>query len=229
MVRIAGYAGPTDVRTRALIAASFFHASLLAVALAAVQEPAAVNFSSAVAATASLQRQAVEAKLQNIPAPALPSPPEAETPPLPSPLDHPPEPVILPQLPAPPERFHESPPEIVRNRAPVPLLTTPSARPAPEPEPAAPPLTSPAPEVSPPVLLSWTIPARVRRQFRGRVVVAIDLDAEGRVRDLRIETGTGRRDFDEAILRALREAQFSPARQNGHDIKSLLRQPVVFE
>lgn len=217
------------MRIRALITASFLHATLLAVALAAVHGSAAVNFSPTVVASASLQRHSVETDFPDTRIPALPPPPKAEALPMPLPLDHPPEPVILPPLPAPPERVRETLPEIVRTQAPVPFLTAPRARPAPEPEPAAHPSTAATPEVSPPVLLSWTIPVRVRQQFRGRVVVVIDLDAEGRVQDLRIETGTGRRDFDEAILRAMREARFNPARREGQGVASLLRQPVVFE
>lgn len=49
----------------------------------------------------------------------------------------------------------------------------------------------------------------------GLVVLALDIDAVGRVTDGRIQKSSGSRDLDRTTLRALRECAFTPATVNG--------------
>ena len=138
----------------------------------------------------------------------------------PEPLPEPPEVTPDPELPG-----HEP----ARQRPPVgpplPIQPKPPAAPASsEPKPSSP--TSPSPESAPskaasgpegeftaPVLLEPEWPRTVRRRFTGTISVEVTVSAQGKATAARMLNGTGRDDWDEALLETFLESSYSPARR----------------
>lgn len=72
-------------------------------------------------------------------------------------------------------------------------------------------------------------PAASRRaKEQGRVVLAIHIDARGRVTSARIQHSSGYRRLDQAALDAVRHWRYQPAMQRGQPIGFDYLQPVVF-
>lgn len=136
----------------------------------------------------------------------------------PDPLPAPPEITPDPELPG-----HEPQPPRPPVGPALPLQPKPPAAPASsEPDSSAP--SSPSPESAPskapsgpvgeftaPVLLEPAWPRVVRRRFTGTVSVEVTVSAQGKATSARMLKGTGRDDWDEALLETFLESSYSPA------------------
>lgn len=65
------------------------------------------------------------------------------------------------------------------------------------------------------------------RGVNAEVVVEFIIDANGRTRDLRIHSSTGRA-FDQAALDAVRRSKWQPGKLNGQAVATIVRLPVIF-
>ena len=136
---------------------------------------------------------------------------------------------------------------------PVPQPAAPAVTPAPEPEPEPAPQTAPepvpetvteqaqekaddAPTVIPPKVDASArqnpppvYPSTSRRRGEeGTVVLAIHIDARGRVTAARVARSSGHARLDRAALEAVRHWRYQPATRAGVAIAWDYRQPVVF-
>lgn len=124
---------------------------------------------------------------------------------------------------------------------PPPAPPAPEALPAPEapPAPPAPPAphampAPPAPPAPPPVssnrLSPPSYPKHAAEQgIDGRVVLVVDIDAEGRPLDVDVEKSEPAGVFDQAAIDAVRQWQFSPAVEDGRPVPGRVRVPIHFE
>ncbi|MCC6575043.1 MAG: TonB family protein [Planctomycetes bacterium] len=171
---------------------------------------------------------------------SLPTPEETPVETRVQPLEEIPEPVVEQPLPKPPEPLKPAPEAAPRPTPVVPLVIPRASKNPPLDPPPAQPSTSPPPrshrasggaggDNTPPALMDWKPPRMVRAHFRGRVIALIELDAAGKLRGVALDKGTGRRDWDDALLKALRDGTYRAAREDGRDVPSSLRQPIVFE
>ncbi|MDP9046252.1 MAG: TonB family protein, partial [Pseudomonadota bacterium] len=62
----------------------------------------------------------------------------------------------------------------------------------------------------------------------GRVLVRVDIDAEGRTREVALLRSSGYPRLDEAALRAVRKARFRPHVEGGEPIAAWTTVPIVF-
>jgi TonB family protein len=53
----------------------------------------------------------------------------------------------------------------------------------------------------------------LRRRFEGTVVVRVEIDRLGKLVALHLVEGTGRKEWDDSLLAAMKEAEFQPARK----------------
>lgn len=141
------------------------------------------------------------------PAPTQDAPPTEVTAPepLPEPID---------ELPAPAQAQPEAAPA-----PPAPRGTFTKPAPAAPAEPAVPsPPTSPSASAQPegfvaPAIVSPDWPRTVRRRFTGTISVEVTVSAQGKATAARMLKGTGRDDWDEALLETFLESSYSAARR----------------
>lgn len=164
------------------------------------------------------------------PAPATPPPPAPPPPPRLAKLPPPPAPVVAtaPSLsPAPlafvvPPAPAESPPVV---EASVALATSPAP-----PTPPPPARTIPATAVQyldPPAPV---YPAASRRlNESGHVLLRVEIDTQGRARQVLLSRSSGSSRLDEAARAAVRAARFKPYTENGEPLVVWTTVPIVFE
>jgi TonB family protein len=115
----------------------------------------------------------------------------------------------------------------------VPARPTPAAAPVPEPEVRRGDLVGPGPGVVEPELRStpkMVYPAIARQQGSsgGRVVVLVLVDEDGKVIEARLQQGVAPKSgINEAVIEAVRKANFRPATKNGIPVK--MWRPVVVD
>ena len=68
----------------------------------------------------------------------------------------------------------------------------------------------------------------IAQRVEGRVVLIVDIDAEGNVRDVEVESATPPGVFDEVAAEAARKWRFNPALEDGKPVSSRVRVPVDF-
>jgi protein TonB len=104
---------------------------------------------------------------------------------------------------------------------------------------AQPAIEAPAPSVPrtiPPTAVQYLVPPapvypeRSRRLGEsGHVVVRVEIDADGRARQVQVLRSSGIARLDEAALAAVRAARFKPYTENGVPLSVWTAVPVVFE
>lgn len=166
------------------------------------------------------------------PAPVLPPPPPPPAPRPPLRTPPPPAPVIT--APAPPEPvpapFVAPPPP--EEPAPLPEPAVAFTPPAP-PAPAAPP--APQPKTVSASAVQYLTPPRVsyppqsrRLGEKGRVVLLVLVDEQGRPVQARVQTSSGFQRLDDAAVNAMRGARFRPYTENGVPQAVWVPAPIVF-
>lgn len=95
----------------------------------------------------------------------------------------------------------------------------------PPPAPEAPPATPVRPALAPPRYPAYA----VEHNLGGRVVLIVDVSADGRVRNAVIERSEPKGIFDEAALAAVRNWKFEPATEDGKPVASQVRVPIDFQ
>ena len=176
---------------------------------------------------------------------APPSPPvEAPAPPAAEPAPPPPQPVVQPLEPpreqtdpfahAPPPRYTEqarAPPQHVARVAPPTQPTHTTEAPVQQAAAAAPAAITSAHPVSgmesdrPPV---YPETARKRGQ-QGRVVVRVNVSADGRPVSVSVEQGSGYASLDQAAVNAVEKWHFIPATRDGAPVPAVADVPVRFQ
>jgi len=137
--------------------------------------------------------------------------------PLPSAPEPPPAPPALDAPPAPP-----APPAPEASPAP-PSPPAPHAVPAPPAPPAPPPVAGH--RLPPPAY-----PKHAAEQgIDGRVVLLVDVDADGRPLEVEVEQSEPAGVFDQAAVDAVRQWRFSPAVEGGRPVAGRVRVPIQFE
>lgn len=165
------------------------------------------------------------------PAPATPPPPP---PPPPKMVKPPPAPTPIvaaapSPAPAPPAFLVPPAPE----QPPPPVVTE---APPPPPAPPAPPAPAPQPKTVPATAVEYvdapspTYPAASRRlNESGRVLIRVEIDTQGRARQVQLTRSSGSSRLDEAALAAVRAARFKPYTENGQPLVVWTTVPIVFE
>ena len=69
----------------------------------------------------------------------------------------------------------------------------------------------------------------LRHRLEGRVVLLVDIGADGHIRDLEIQTSSGHRILDRAAADAVRNWRFRPATRAGIPQPDRLRIPITFK
>ena len=159
------------------------------------------------------------------PQPAPPTPPRGvKTPPPSAPVI-----AVAPSpSPAPPVFVVPPPPTV-----PVPpAVEAQSAQPAPP----APPAPPPAPKTIAATAVQYLDPpapvypsASRRLGESGRVLVRVEIDAQGHARQVQLSRSSGSTRLDEAALAAVRVARFKPYAENGSPLVVWTTVPIVFE
>lgn len=86
-----------------------------------------------------------------------------------------------------------------------------------------------APELTAPVRPTYP-PIALRMRAEGSVIVSVLINESGRVEDVRVLRGdTSRMGFEDAAIRAVRQATFSPPMKDGKRVKTWKPVPVVFK
>jgi protein TonB len=67
---------------------------------------------------------------------------------------------------------------------------------------------------------------RVSKMRTPRVVLLLVVETDGSVGDVRLMHGSGEEDFDQTIIEAIREWQFSPAILKGRKVRCWVEQPI---
>ncbi len=141
---------------------------------------------------------------------------------------------------------------------PIPVPQAPTSQPEPTPVPQAPRLPDPKPqtptantsspknspdqdaslieekgvisEALPTEGISATYPRlSQRRGEEGTVLLSIEVLANGRAGKVQIKKTSGHRRLDEAAVKAARKTTYTPAKQFGRNVDSILIQPLTFE
>ncbi len=159
--------------------------------------------------------------------PILPAPPPAAPP---KPLTPPP-PVPVPVMVALPTT---DPPPTAIVLAPAPEPPPPIAE-APSPAPVAAPAPSP-PRSIPATAVQYLEPpapiypkASRRLGESGRVLVRVEIDTQGRARQVQLSRSSGSQRLDESALAAVRAARFKPYTENGEAMVVWTTVPISFE
>lgn len=165
----------------------------------------------------------------NLIAPAPPPEPPKPEPPRPPPKPRP----VEPPPPPPPE------PQQLVVEAPVVAPSEPVAPPPPEPPPQ-PVIELPPPSAEPLSLageLSATCPLRIPPAYpvlsrrlgeQGKVVLRVELDAQGAVSSAYVVSSSGVRRLDDAALAAVRQWRCNPAQRGGVAVRATALQPFNF-
>lgn len=159
------------------------------------------------------------------PPPAPPPPKLVKPPPAPAPIvAAAPSPAPTPAAyVVPPEPPEPSPPMVTQAPPPPPA---PPAQPAPVPQPK----TVPATAVEYVQAPSPTYPAASRRlNESGLVLVRVEIDTEGRARQVQLARSSGFARLDDAALASVRAARFKSYTENGHPLVVWTTVPLVFE
>lgn len=86
---------------------------------------------------------------------------------------------------------------------------------------------------SPPVLLNrdeiTAAMTAVGAGLEARVILLIQVDDSGRVRDVRVGEGSGVSDLDDAAVWIGQQMRFEPARNEGRTVAALVRIPITFD
>lgn len=176
-----------------------------------------------------LVRERAPMRVDLIDAPRPPAPPAPPPPPAaPRVVKTPPPPPIIAAAATP----SPAPPAFVMPLPPAepspPVVEAPAAPPAPPAPPA--PKTIPATAVQyvdPP---APTYPPASRRLGEsGRVLVRVEIDVQGRARQVQLSRSSGSTRLDEAALAAVREARFKPHTENGSPLVVWTTVPILFE
>jgi TonB family protein len=93
------------------------------------------------------------------------------------------------------------------------------------PRPVSGPVTAPE---TPPRILKPEWPLLVRKGFTGRVVIEVVVRLDGRAYDIEVIEGTGRADWDNALVEAFRTASYLPGFQNGQPVICKHRYSITF-
>jgi len=68
-----------------------------------------------------------------------------------------------------------------------------------------------------------------KRGWQGRVILSVDVDANGQPRDVQIAQSSGHKILDRAALKTVRKWTFKPAQKAGFSVASTLRIPIRFD
>lgn len=186
--------------------------------------------------------QMARAEPQPEPQPEPPPPPEPQVEPEPEPepvVQAPPEPVARPKPPPKPKPKPKQPPR--PQLEPKPQLPAPPAQPEglPEADQQVTQAPSQAPAPAEPVMLTSveyagarpvpTYPMASRRlREEGRVVILVEINAQGLVERASIDSSSGYSRLDEAALAAARQARFRPLMRNGVAMAARAKLPFDF-
>lgn len=69
----------------------------------------------------------------------------------------------------------------------------------------------------------------VEQKIEGKVVMIVDIDATGQVRDVTVESSEPAGVFDDAAVEAVYKWEFNPATEDGRPVASRIRVPVQFD
>ncbi|MGN0833518.1 MAG: energy transducer TonB [Kiritimatiellia bacterium] len=215
--------------------------SLAVHALLAVAVVGLSSLASAPETLAELDLSSVELSFSEEEAPAPPMPPAASAPSAPAP---PPPPAERPPEPEPPERILPPDPEAVRLREPeepVAEMKPPPRPPEERKEPPKPAAAASAPSRPAPRQAHVDAPPRPKRAIRpqypqgarqrgeeGRVVLEIEVGADGTCTAVRVVASCGFAELDAAAVKAARAARFTPARSGGAPVASTARLALDF-
>lgn len=170
------------------------------------------------------------------PAPEQPVEGPGELPPPTEILLPPEEPQPEPEPPQPLTQLEETLPAPERSRQPSLFPRPQRAKPPAEPQPVATespaatrassgPVTAPE---TPPRILNPDWPLLVRKGFTGRVVIDVVVRLDGRAYDIEVIEGTGRAEWDKALVDTFRNANYLPGYLNGQPVICKHRYSITF-
>ncbi|MCG3184942.1 MAG: hypothetical protein ICCCNLDF_03111 [Planctomycetes bacterium] len=182
------------------------------------------------------QAQPDEAFTPPSPAPEQPVEGPGELPPPTEILLPPEEPQPEPEPPQPLTPVEETLPAPERSRQPSLFPRPQRAKPPAEPPPAAAespattrassgPVTAPE---TPPRILNPDWPLLVRKGFTGRVVIDVVVRLDGRAYEIEVIEGTGRAEWDQALVDTFRNANYLPGYLNGQPVICKHRYSITF-
>jgi protein TonB len=162
------------------------------------------------------------------PAPPVPAPPP---PPPPKPIPKREPPPIVAAAPAP--QVVEAPSFVVPAPEPPPVVAAPEPPPPPAPPPPALP---PEPKTIPSTSVRYITPpapnypaASKRLREAGRVVLRVEIGADGRARQVMVSNSSGHARLDESAAASVRSARFAPYTENGIPLVVWTLVPIEFE
>lgn len=182
------------------------------------------------------QAQPEEAFTPPSPAPEQPVEGPGELPPPTEILLPPEEPQPEPEPPQPLTPVEETLPAPERSRQPSLFPRPQRAKPPAEPQPVATespattrassgPVTAPE---TPPRILNPEWPLLVRKGFTGRVVIDVVVRLDGRAYEIEVIEGTGRAEWDQALVDTFRNANYLPGYLNGQPVICKHRYSITF-
>jgi protein TonB len=68
-----------------------------------------------------------------------------------------------------------------------------------------------------------------RRRLSGKVRLQLELEADGRISDLDVVSGSPPGVFEASAIRAFREARFAPAQKNGRPVRARVLIEVLYD
>ena len=163
--------------------------------------------------------------------PAPPPPPPPPPPALRKPTPRPPPVIATPPAPTPdPTPSFEvpapEPPTVVAAPDPPPAPQAPPAPPPPPSEPKVIPATA-VRYVTPPAPVYPAQSQRMKEQ--GRVLLRVEIGADGRARQVLVSRSSGHARLDESAASAVRQARFAPYTENGVALAVWTNVPIDFE
>jgi protein TonB len=164
--------------------------------------------------------------------PAPPPPPPPPAPVLRKPTPRPPPVIATPPAPTP----DPTPSFVVpAPEPPPPVAAAPEPPPAP-PAPPAPPPPPPEPKVIPATAVRYVAPPAPvypaqsqRMKEQGRVLLRVEIGADGRARQVLVSRSSGHARLDESAASAVRQARFAPYTENGVALVVWTNVPIDFE
>jgi len=164
-----------------------------------------------------------------------PEPPQPATVAIPEPVIEKPaaDPVMMPTEPAPAAAPEEKKPEIAQETQPVPPTPAPPQKTTnPSPHPMAP-ITDEAtvlntsPRTDFIIRPIYPLSAR-RRGEEGRVEIQVQVDVWGNVTSAQVVNSSGHTSLDEAAIRSVKRAHFSPARRGNMPVPATTKLAIIF-